>query len=423
MVLINRLTLHHTLAGFALGLFFAVQTLFLLEKGIGLWHIGLLFGAFGATTALLELPLGALADFHGRVRVYGLSRLITLIGIVLAMMMDAFWGLFLAIVLLGVGRALDSGSIQAWQIDQLKAAGRTDDIPRAIARFHSATAVAIATGALLGGYLPEWLAGAGFWNARPTEWNLLAQALVTGVHLLLLGWLFKEGDPKADPRVNPSIRNQLHIALEFGVNNPRLRGLFISAFMVGLVLFSLEAYWQPRVTEIAPGTNYAVFGWLASGYFIAAAAGPMLLGWLYKHWQPASERLILIILTLMAPLLAMLALQTNLLGYAPTYLALMLVLSMINLPFEMTLAKEVPNEVRSTLFSVLSLALQAGGVAMAYGLSFCIRWIGIEGLWLGLAALLAFSGLGGLVKASVTRRNVPIPNSGGRNPENFNSLL
>ena len=48
MTLIQRLTLHHGLAGLSLGVFIAVQTLFLQEKGMSLTQIGLLFGAYAS---------------------------------------------------------------------------------------------------------------------------------------------------------------------------------------------------------------------------------------------------------------------------------------------------------------------------------------------------------------------------------------
>jgi len=326
MSLINRLTLHHGLVGFAMGLFLAVKTLFLKEKGFDLWQIGLLFGAFGATTALLELPLGAVADIHGRVRVYGLSRLLVLMGILLAAVLDTFWG---------------------------------------------------------------------------------AMAAITGIHLPLLGWLFHEGDPKQPQSGDGGVRNQLRIAIRYGFNNPRLRAVFMTAFVVGLVLFSIEAYWQPRVTEIAPTIDYAVFGWLATGYFLAAALGPLIIAQLVRRWPVTPDRLIQGIILILGPLMAVLALQTQLTGYAPAYLAFMLVLSMANAPFEMLMAEEVPSEVRSTLFSVLSLSLQLGGVVMAYGLSFTVKWIGIEGLWLwlglGLATVLALRGLTGFLGRRLPR--------------------
>ncbi|GGX59460.1 MFS transporter [Saccharospirillum salsuginis] len=403
MSLINRLTLHHGLAGFGIGLFLAVQTLFLQEKGFDLWQIGLLFGTFGATTAVLELPLGAMADIHGRVRVYGVSRLLVLAGVLLAALMDSFWGAMAAIALLGIGRALDSGSIEAWQVDRLNASNQGDRIPSAIARFHVATALAIACGALLGGYLPDWLEPVRADKMRPTEWNLWAQAAVTGVHLLLLRWLFHEGDPKQPQAGDGGIRSQLRIAVTFGFGNPRLKSVFATAVIIGLVLFSLEAYWQPRVTQIAPGVDYAVFGWLAAGYFLAAALGPMVIGVLNRRFPITPDRLILGIVLMLGPLMAILALQEHLAGYAPAYLMFMLVLSMINAPFEMLMAEEVPSEVRSTLFSVLSLSLQLGGVVMAYGLSYAVQWIGIDGLWLGLAGLLALRGLTGCVGRRLPR--------------------
>lgn len=399
MTLIRRLTIHHAMAGFAMGLFLAVQTLFLQEKGLGLWHIGLLFGTFGAATALMELPLGAVADLYGRIRTYALSRALTLAGVVLAMVLDSFWALLSAMALLGLARALDSGSIEAWQVDQMKNQGLRERIPSAIARFHAASALAIAAGALLGGYLPDILSPVTPLSIRPTEWNLFAQALVTGLHLLVLGALFHEGDRVRPDDKTSGLRRQLHIALTYGLSNRRLRGVFIAAFVLGLALFSMEAYWQPRVTEIAPETRYAVFGWLATGYFLAAALGPMLIGYIHRSCAPDSEYMLAAIFLLLAPLLALLSLQQELTGFVPLYLGFMLLLSMINVPFEILMAEEAPNKFRSTLFSISSLSLQTGGVVMAYGLSFLVRWLGIAGIWLVLACLLLITGLGLFLRA------------------------
>lgn len=70
MTLLRRLTIHHSLQGIALGLFLAVNTLFLIDKGFNLWQIGFAFGCWSVSNAFFELPLGALADNYGRVRVY-----------------------------------------------------------------------------------------------------------------------------------------------------------------------------------------------------------------------------------------------------------------------------------------------------------------------------------------------------------------
>ena len=64
-----RLITHELFSGVTFGIFLAVQGMFILEKGVEVWQIGLLFGAVVISTALFELPFGALADIHGRIKV------------------------------------------------------------------------------------------------------------------------------------------------------------------------------------------------------------------------------------------------------------------------------------------------------------------------------------------------------------------
>lgn len=391
MTLIQRLTLHHGLAGLSLGVFIAVQTLFLQEKGMSLTQIGLLFGAYASATTLLELPLGAVADRYGRVRVYALSRLLTLLAALLCLVGTAFGWLFAALALAGVGRALDSGGIQAWQVDALKIAGLEPQLDRLIGRFHSSVALGLAIGAIVGGYLPQWL-GAPLPNGNPTHWNLLLQAGLTGLHLVLLGWLFREGEHRGDPTTTPLL-HLLRQALQAAFRLPTLRLVMLVTWVVGLLLFALETYWQPRLRTLTPDGGYALFGWLASGYFVAAALGPWVLSRLLRRTDGDSGHWLGGLLWLVAGVLALLALQRSLAGFALAYLGFMFCLSMLNVPLETLLARSAPAQLRSTLFSLMSLSLQAGGLALAYGLSWCLRWLGIPGLWLLLAGVTALTAL------------------------------
>ena len=69
-----RLMIHELLSGLTFGIFVAVQGMLILEKGVEVWQIGLLFGTVVVATAVFELPFGALADIHGRIKVYQFSR-------------------------------------------------------------------------------------------------------------------------------------------------------------------------------------------------------------------------------------------------------------------------------------------------------------------------------------------------------------
>ncbi|MFG1497245.1 MFS transporter [Saccharospirillum sp. HFRX-1] len=389
MALVNRLSLHYLLAGMSLGVFVAVQTLFLQIKGMDLTQIGLLFGAYASATTVLELPLGALADRYGRVRIYALSRLLTLLAALLCLVSTDFGWLFAALALAGVGRALDSGSIEAWQVEALERTQLGHRLDVYIGRFHSCTATGLAAGAILGGYLPTWLGP--FWCEQPaTQWNLLLQAGLTALHLCLLPWLFHEGDLGSD---HGSGVQPLRQALAQLRSNQTLRALVLVAWIIGLLLFALETYWQARLRTLFPTISYAVFGWLSSGYFLAAVVGPWVLTRLVRRFGGASSFWLMALLGWVALVFAALAWQSSLIGFASAYLGFMFSLSMLNVPLETLVARTAPSHLRATLFSLISLAVQAGGLAVAFGFSWLLPWLGISGLWWSLAGLGALTAI------------------------------
>lgn len=385
MALVNRLSLHYLLVGMSLGVFVAVQTLFLQNKGMDLTQIGLLFGAYASATTLLELPLGALADRYGRVRIYALSRLLTLLAALLCLVSSDFDWLFAALALAGVGRALDSGSIEAWQVEALERAHLAQRLDVYIGRFHSCTATGLAAGAIVGGYLPTWLGP--FWFEQPaTQWNLLLQAGLTALHLCLLPWLFYEGDLGSDHGTGGGVQT-LRQALAQLRSNQTLRALVLVAWIIGLLLFALETYWQAHLRALLPTVSYAVFGWLSSGYFLAAAVGPWVLVRLVRCCGGASSFWLVALLGWVALVFAALGWQISLTGFAAAYLGFMLSLSMLNVPLETLVARTTPNHLRATLYSLISLAIQSGGLAVAFGFSWLLPWLGIAGLWSCLAGL------------------------------------
>jgi len=67
---------HEALSGLGFGFILAVLGVFYIEKGLSLWQISILFGTTGASTALFELPFGAVTDIHGHLRIYCISKLV-----------------------------------------------------------------------------------------------------------------------------------------------------------------------------------------------------------------------------------------------------------------------------------------------------------------------------------------------------------
>ena len=191
-----RLITHEFLLGVTFGIFLAVQAMFILEKGVEVWQIGLLFGVVVISTAIFELPFGALADIHGRIEVYRISRLFQILAITCAILAFNFWFLLGVMALLGMAEALNSGTIDAWYVEQIKSNGDEEKLQSYISVFQASMAAGLAIGAILGGYIPNIMPAIdGF---PPTTWNLIITASLGTIHLLLTPYLFREGESRPE---------------------------------------------------------------------------------------------------------------------------------------------------------------------------------------------------------------------------------
>lgn len=393
MTLISRLTAHYGLQGVSQGLLLSVITLFMVEKGLALWQIGVAFGVFSLSAALLELPLGATADLHGRIRVFRWSQLASIVGLVLAGLASGFVWVLLAMLCLGLTRALESGSVSAWEVEQIRLQGQGERLAELLGRFQATNALGVAAGALIGGYLPTLLAPV-ISPLAPTSVNLFVAAALTAGHVLLLPWLFREGDPVAQPEQLPSITGQIRTAIALARDSRPLRSVLLVGFAFGLILSNLEAYWQPQLNSLIEGEGYALFGWMATGYFVSAALGPALFAMLTARFQFSAQASITLLLALAAPLLWWLAASQTVPMFALFYCLFIAVLVCIHIPAQVIINEHTHDGVRSTLQSVTSLIMQLGGALSAFGFSWLIDLLGISLIWQSLAmGLLVFAGL------------------------------
>jgi len=147
--------IHQFLDRFAMGLTVAVVALALIDRGMDLFQISILFGIYSVTTMTMELPFGGVADNIGRKPVFLAAVVASLISLALFLSTRDFYVLALSFVFIGFGRALRSGTLDAWFVETFKAAAPDVDVQPALAKAQWANAMGLATGAVLGGLLPD----------------------------------------------------------------------------------------------------------------------------------------------------------------------------------------------------------------------------------------------------------------------------
>jgi DHA1 family tetracycline resistance protein-like MFS transporter len=135
------------------GLMIPVTVLLPLDRGLTLAQYGSAAALQGFAVLLLELPTGGLSDAIGRRPVLLLAGIIEIGALSLLTVAHSMLIFMIFYLLQGVYRALDSGPLDAWYVDQALAADEHADIETGLSHSGVVLGVAIAVGALATGGL------------------------------------------------------------------------------------------------------------------------------------------------------------------------------------------------------------------------------------------------------------------------------
>lgn len=385
---------------FIVGLLVPVITLLQLDKGLDLFQVGITGALYAGTTLLLELPTGGLADALGRKRVYLSSLVATFLGVITVAVGRGFWQIAPGVVLWGIGRALSSGTIDAWFVDEFHRLAPEGNLQQATALANVFIPIGICVGSLLGGVLPmtlgPLLANVGRLGVYAV--NPLVKAVFLIVQFILTIVLVREPIPEAGrPGMAAGLRmfpRILATAVEYGIRNRVVFLLLLTTLAWGFSFAGLESFWQPRVkTIMGAGTRTWIFGLLSAGYFLAGSLGSLLITPLCRLFRDRYELVLFLARSLMGGLFLVLALQQGILGFSLFYLVLFMANGMGNSPHAAIFHREVPGETRATMLSLDSLCLSAGALLGSLLLGFLAGSYSIPASWFVGAGVIGTSGL------------------------------
>jgi MFS family permease len=279
------------------GLGMAAMVLLFTERGMSLAAVAGLFAAHSLTVAALELPTGGLSDVLGRRPVLSAAGGLGVVAFVLIGLGTSAWLLTAGMVLMGVARALASGTAEAWYVDTVQACSGPDaELRTGLARGGSATSAALAAGILLGGALP-WLLGLGpDLGARLSEATSgavlpLSVPLLLGAALRIVFVAYVLAALREPPRPPATLRSVLRgvpvtvvDGLRLGGRDALVRRILLGAAAAGSALAAVEL--------LVPGRTTALTGSNGSGAMVYAAlscAGFLCSG-LGSHLAPVTAR-------------------------------------------------------------------------------------------------------------------------------------
>ena len=397
---------HQFLDRFAAGLTTVAAVLALQGRGLDVGQIGALFATYAAVAMAAELPFGGLADGIGRKPVFLLAVAASLAASLLFILSAAFWPLAASFALVGLGRALRSGTLDAWYVEGLRERAPDAPLQPLLARAQAAGFAGLGLGAVAGGLLPGLVPGnapgAPFMGRTVYDVSYAAGFLVTLGVLAYTALLIQE-PPRplgagAALRVARAVPETIRDGARLAISDPALRLLL---FALALMLFAtnpVEVLWPTVIqTVLAPERAAAAVGLLSAAYPLAIALRAPVADRIGRRVDRRDATTLGTVLTGLVLCQIALAWQGTLWGFAGAFLAFSVMLGLAESPAASLLHAHSPDDRRSTVLSVQSLMKQLGAMAGLLVLGGIGERTGVPAAWtagaaaLGVAAILAFA--------------------------------
>jgi hypothetical protein len=294
------------------------------------------------------------------------GALLTAASLLVFALAQAVLAFMAAVALLASGRALISGSLEAWYVDSLRSLDPSAPLSRGLSRGTTAEGLAMALGALVAGGLVT-LAGAGAGVLSGYGVAALAGAVAALAYLAAIAALVHDGGGRGRPaRAGASLRGRTAEVFTTArvevASSVVVRVVFLTGIAFGVSYTVVELLWQPHLADLLgeADSHGVVFGGLAAASMVAVSVGAGLS-------QHVNRRLglrlgYLVALTLGAVCVALLGAPQTAAGFAVVYLIAYFGLGMAEPMHYELLNDAVGPTARATLISAEALATQGGAL-------------------------------------------------------------
>ncbi|EGU50885.1 major facilitator superfamily transporter [Vibrio nigripulchritudo ATCC 27043] len=381
--LTTRFGIQQALHWFVTGITIPILTLMFQVKGLDLFDIGIVMAIWIGTTACLEVPLGGVADAYGRKRTYFASLVVSVVGVSLLLIADNIWLISLAAFFLGSGRAIYSGTLDAWFYDAYQSAQGKDQYHGHLAQVQVFVTLGLAAGSLTGGYLPQisnlFIAS----SNNPFSVNLVVVIALTillfGITAMLLN-MGSNNQPKEELESAANVLTLSLKTLKHCFQTPVIFRVIQGTVVLGMALSVVENHWQPflRIVMDSENTTYILFGVISALYFLMEALASLASVRVAK-WLRGSHLSVLFYSRMAAGIaLVFLAQSQNTLMFALGYLGFFFLFTLGCNSENILLNENTESSMRSSMLSVSSLAVTLGGMATSLGFGLLSHRYGIQ---------------------------------------------
>lgn len=265
-----------------------VMILVMRERGLTLAQIATIWAIGTTVTFALELPTSGLADTYGRRPVLLAANLLSAGAWLLFALAHTWASLTIAVMLMGVGRALDSGPLEAWFVDSVQARDPDAPVGQALARQGLVLGLAIATGSLLSA-LVVWLHPVRSLLGEPLtalDNGVWLCVLLGPLHVLTTTLLMRESRRRlrpteaADSAPRQTVWSTIRSGAALVRRSPVLAGVLAAEAAWSIGMFSFESLMPVRLSELlgSPTEGGAWMGPVAALGWAVFSGGSALAG-------------------------------------------------------------------------------------------------------------------------------------------------
>jgi MFS family permease len=270
----------------AASLIWSVNTLFLLDAGLGIGEVFVANALFSVGMVVFEIPTGVVADTVGRRASYLLSVSV-LAGTTVLYLVAARAGAGLIVfgsvsVLMGLGFTFYSGALEAWLVDALETASDRTGLDHVFARGHQVSGSAMFVGTIVGGLLGQIDLAVPF---------VVRSLLLAGLFVVATSLMYDIGFSPHRVRLGEipaEMRREASAGVAHGWRQPGLRLLMISASIRG-TFFGWAFYAaQPYFLELLERDAVWVMGFVTAGMSLAMIVGNQIVDVLSRQCRHRS---------------------------------------------------------------------------------------------------------------------------------------
>ena len=339
--------------------FMGFYIFFLQANGLSYMEMTIVFAANFLALALFDLPTGNLADKYGRKRSILIGTVIFAIGLLVYALTSSFLLFLTAEVVLGVGSALLSGSLEAWYVDDLKGQGKAAEAERV----YGLAVGLVALVGILGGIIGSVLA------LYTLSLPILFGSLVCFAAAVLVALTFKENYGNEQARYTEIVKRTLSY---FG-RSPALKLLTVAElFRFACVVVYIFLY-QPFL--VAAGLPASSLGLVFAGMMLLSAAGSLLATKLMARTRK-SYLVMGSVVCVMVPLMAV-TLVEGLWAATALFLVCSFAHGLAMPPAMIWRNSLIPSDMRASGLSVMSTFTNGTNAALSLAMGAIITSLGI----------------------------------------------